>query len=234
MTDLTDVLRHATDELAPESPDLLLARAVRRGQGLRRRRRATTAVTAVGGIAAAVVVTALSLGRPGHATGAPPVTVRPTVTTTSPAPAPQLGVGRHQVGSTFARIVPGTITHEQDVPARRVHSPGAYESVFDWNGYQVSVMITPYSGDAAHVCGAGVGRGHGQSCVRVPGGLSVHDTSMDDQSYNRWASVYLDNGFRMWVLIYSSGSEKGSATSGPPPLDVPDLERVATSDLWFG
>jgi hypothetical protein len=36
------------------------------------------------------------------------------------------------------------------------------------------------------------------------------------------------------VLIYSSGSEKGSATSGPPPLDVPDLERVATSDLWFG
>jgi hypothetical protein len=234
MTDLTDVLRRATDDLAPESSDLLLVRAVRRGRDLRRRRRATTAVTAVGGIAAAVVVTALTLGRPGHATGTPPVTEQPTATTTSPAPPPQVSIGRHQVGPTFARIIPGTITHERDVPAGGVHSRGAYESTFDWNGYRVSVMITPYSGDADQVCGAAVGQGNGQSCVRITGGLSVHDTRMDDQSYNRWASVYLDNGFRMWVLIYNSGSEKGSATSGPPPLDVPALERVAISDLWFG
>jgi hypothetical protein len=56
---------------------------------------------------------------------------------------------------------------------------------------------------------------------------------MDDQNYNRWVSVYLDNGFRVWVLIYNSGEQKGSSSAGPPPLDVPDLEKVATSDLWF-
>jgi hypothetical protein len=56
---------------------------------------------------------------------------------------------------------------------------------------------------------------------------------MGDQSYNRWVSVYRDNGFQMWVLIYNSGSEKGSGSGGPPPIDVPDLERVATSPLWF-
>ena len=57
---------------------------------------------------------------------------------------------------------------------------------------------------------------------------------MDDQAHNRWVSVYLDNGFRMWVLIYNSGSEKGTSAGGLPPLGVPDLEKVATSPLWFG
>ena len=74
----------------------------------------------------------------------------------------------------------------------------------------------------------------GQSCVRVDGGWSKRDVMMDDQAYNRWVSVYLDNGFRMWVLIYNSGSEKGTSAGGPPPLGVPDLEKVATSPLWFG
>jgi hypothetical protein len=77
-------------------------------------------------------------------------------------------------------------------------------------------------------------RGNEQTCVRVHGGWSVHDPRMGAQGYNRWASVYLDDGFRMWVLINSSGQDKGSGTAGPPPLDVPVLERVATSDLWFG
>ncbi|HET9840683.1 MAG TPA: hypothetical protein VFQ01_01660 [Nocardioides sp.] len=232
MTDLTDVLHRATDDLTPEAPDLLLARAVRRGADLRSRRRATAALTAVVGIAAAVSVTALTLGRPGHATGTHPVTEQPTATATSAAPRPQISIGRHQVGRTFARIIPGEITHEQDSPARKLGMRG-YKSMFDWNGYEVGVMITPYSGDADQVCGAGVGQGNGQSCVRIPGGLSVHDVRMDDQNYNRWVSVYLDNGFRMWVLIYNSGEQKGSSSAGPPPLDVPDLEKVATSDLWF-
>jgi hypothetical protein len=56
---------------------------------------------------------------------------------------------------------------------------------------------------------------------------------MDEQSYNRWSVVLRDNGFRVWVMIYNSGGEKGSSSAGAPPLDVPDLESVATSPLWF-
>ena len=150
-------------------------------------------------------------------------------------PTPEVGVAREQVGATFARIIPGSITDEHDTPAGRVHSRGGYESTFDWNGYQVSLMITPFKGDAHRQCVLPTwSRGsHAQSCVRVSHGWSLHDVTMDDQAYNRWASVYLDNGFQMWVLIYNSGSEKGTSAGGPPPLDVPDLEKVATSPLWF-
>ena len=164
------------------------------------------------------------------------VTDQPTTQATVQAdpPKPAVSVSRDEVGATFARIIPGTISDEHDTPAGRVHSRGAYESTFDWNGYLVSLMITPFHGDAADKCRAGVGKRSGQSCVRVDGGWSKHDVMMDDQTFNRWASVYRDNGFQMWVLIYNSGSEKGSTTGGPPPLDVPDLEKVATSPLWFG
>jgi hypothetical protein len=60
----------------------------------------------------------------------------------------------------------------------------------------------------------------------------VHDPTMIDADYNRWVSVFRDNGFRVWVMI-SNGPAKGSASGGPPPLDVAALEQVATSDLWF-
>jgi hypothetical protein len=237
MTDLTDVLHRATDDLAPESPDLLLARAVRRGAGLRRRRRITTGAAAVGGVAAACTVAALALGRSTDAAAPPPITDQPTTQTTVQAdpPQPAVAVSRDQIGATFARIIPGSITDEHDVPAGRVHSRGGYESTFDWNGYLVSLMITPFDGSAHRHCVIPTWTtGSGQSCVRVPGGWSLHDVMMHRQGYNRSASVYLDNGFQMWVLIYNSGSEKGSTTGGPPPLDVPDLEKVATSPLWFG
>jgi hypothetical protein len=239
MTDLTDVLHRATDQLAPEAPDLLLARAVRQGSALRRRRRLTTA-SAFGGLAAAGIAVAVLAAGPFDGSGAPGV-VDPGPTaasdaTTSPSPPAaraRIAVERNDVGATFARIVPGVITDEHDVPAARVHGAGAFESEFDWNGYRVSLMISQYAGPARARCVEGAGTGNGQSCVRVRGGWSKHDATMGDQSYNRWVSVYRDNGFQMWVLIYSSGSEKGSGSGGPPPLDVPDLERVATSPLWF-
>ena len=236
MTDLTDVFHRATHDLAPGSPDLLLTRAVRRGADLRRRRRITNGAVALGGVAAACAVVVLTLGRSTDAAVPPPIAEQPTTQSTVQADPPKSAVvvSRHHVGATFARIIPGSITDEHDTPADRVHSRGGYESAFDWNGHLVSLMITPFHGDAAQKCWAGVGKGTGQSCVRVDGGWSKRDVMMDDQAYNRWVSVYLDNGFRMWVLIYNSGSEKGTSAGGPPPLGVPDLEKVATSPLWFG
>ena len=236
MTDLTDVLQRATRDLAPATPDALVAGALRRGRSLRRRRRAgaATAAAGVAGLAVAVAIGGSALRSGPGIAPAPLTTGDPTSAVPSPPPAPSIGVPRDQVGDTFARIVPGTITAEHDVAAGNVHSRGAYESTFDWNGYLVSVQISPYDGVARDRCRAVTGsRGSGQSCVRVDGGWSVHDDLMDAQALNRWASVFRDNGFRMWVLIYNSGSEKGSASVGPPPLDVPALEKVATSDLWF-
>ena len=231
MTDLTDVLKRATDGLSPESPDRLVTDAVRRGSGLRRRRHAVAAATAAAGIAIVCVTVVLAV-RPGHSVGA--ATSSSSSSTTAPAP-PTFAVARDQVGATFARIIPGRISEEHDTPAGRVHDEGAYESSFLWNGFRVAVAIWPAPGGDPHTGCRAMTRGSlgDQTCVRVHGGWAVHDRSMDDQSYNRWVSVFLDNGFRVWVLIYNSDAEKGSATAGPPPLDVPDLERVATSDLWL-
>jgi hypothetical protein len=233
MTDLTDVLHRATDGLAPEEPDRLLDRAVRRGAGLRRRRHAVAATSAVSGLLAAGVLAAVVLGRPA------PATDRPTVTETGPtassptATAPGMLVDRADFGATFAAVLPGRVTEEHDVTADHVHEKGGYESSFDWNGFPVSVAMWPYDGSARAGCLGAVGdRGSEQFCVRVRGGWAVHDRTMSDADFNRWVSVFRDNGFRVWVMI-ANGPGKGSATGGPPPLDVPDLEQVATSDRWF-
>jgi hypothetical protein len=235
MTDLTDVLHRATDDLAPEAPDLLLDRAVRRGGHLRRRRRVVTVSSAVAGVAAACVVSALTLARTDGAV-APQVTdPGPSLSTPDASREPRVTVDRHDFGATFSRIVPGAVTDEHDVPAGRVHEKGGYESTFLWNGYRVAVAVWPYRGGARAVCDQNVKGSLGtQTCVRVRGGWAVHDSTMGDQSLNRWSSVLRDNGFRMWVMIYNSADEKGSNSAGPPPLDVRDLERVATSPLWFG
>jgi hypothetical protein len=237
MTDLTDVLVRATDDLAPDSPDLLLAGAVRRGVALRRRRRLAMTGTTVAGLAAASVVAALTLGRAGHVSAVPTITEQPSSRATvevKPA-TPHIAIDRDQVGAVFAAILPGTITHEHDTPPAHVPYRGGYMSSFDWNGYRVAVQIVPVHQDAREACGRATGdRGNDQRCVRVSGGWSVHDPHMDETNTNRWVSVYRDNGFRMWVLIYNSGDEKGSSAGGAPPLDVSALERVATSDRWFG
>lgn len=235
MTDLADVLRRATDDLAPEAPDLLLVRAVRRGADLRRRRRVVAVTSIVAGVAAACVVGAVTLVGSDRA-AAPQVTdPGPSTATRTASPAPHVTVDRHDFGATFARIIPGSVTDEGDVPAGHVHEKGGYESTFRWNRYRVAVAMWPYSGDGRAVCRQDTRGSLGtQTCVRVRGGWAVRDSTMDDQSYNRWSVVLRDNGFRVWVMIYSSGDEKGSSSAGPPPLDVPDLERVATSPLWFG
>jgi hypothetical protein len=233
-TDLTDVLRRATDGLAAEAPDLLLARAARRGAELRRRRRVLRTAYTVTGLAAACVAVTVALGGSHRPAAGPVVTTPPTAgpTTGSPGDRAHLAVRRDEVGATFARIIPGTITHEHDAAA--APDPGGYASAFDWNGYRVSVQIAPITRPPRAECRwLTGGAGSGQTCVRVRGGWSVHDAQMDDQSYNRWVNVSLDRGFRMWVLVYNSGGEKGSAASGAPPLGVPELEKVATSDLWF-
>lgn len=236
MTDLTDVLQRATDDLAPEAPELLLAGAVRRGAGLRRRRR-TRHVIGGAALVGVVVGGVVALGSPSRG----PVREAPSsvVNTLSGSPsAPshsRLAVGRNEIGATFARVVPGTISHERDLPADRVHSRGAYESAFDWNGYRASVLLTPFDGDSRSACERTLDQTVSSiRCVRVPGGWAVRDAQMDAQDNNRWANVFRDNGWQMWVLIYNSGSEKGSPSGGPPPLDVPDLEKVAISSLWFG
>jgi len=235
MTDLAHVLHRATDDLAPEAPDLLLARAVRRGARLRRRRRVVTVSSAVAGIAAACVVSVLTLARTDGA-AAPSVTdPGPVVPTHTMSREPHVTVDRHDVGTTFSQILPGTVTEEHDVPAWRVHAKGGYESTFLWNGSRVALALWPFHGDARAVCARSTKGSLGtQTCVRVRDGWAVHDSTMDDQSYNRWSSVLLDNGFRMWVMISNSADEKGSRTAGPPPLGVHDLEKVATSPLWFG
>jgi hypothetical protein len=234
MTDLTDVLHRATDGLSPEAPDLLLERAVRRGAGLRRRRHARVATTAVCGLAAVGVLAVALLGRPAPDSQSTPVGPGPTASSSATtAPDPQVTVDRGDVGATFAAVLPGAITREHDVPADRVHEKGGYESSFEWDGFPVSVAMWPYPGSARAGCADAVGDpGSEQLCVRVRGGWAVHDRTMGDTDYNRWVSVFLDNGFRVWVMI-TNGPGKGSATGGPPPLGVPDLERVATSDLWF-
>jgi hypothetical protein len=236
MNDLADVLGRATEGLVPDSPDLLLAGAVRRGAALRRRRRLARTGATVVGVAATGVVAALTLGRSGHVADPPAITEQPHSPTTVrvQATSPRIAIGRDQVGAVFAAILPGTITREHDTSPAHVPYPGGYMSSFDWNGYRVALQIVPLHRDAREACGRAIGdRGNEQSCVRVRGGWSVRDPHMDEANTNRWVSVYLDNGFRMWMLIYNSGDEKGSSAGGTPPLDVPALERVATSDRWF-
>jgi hypothetical protein len=236
MPDLTDVLHRATDDLAPDAPDLLLAGAVRRGAGLRRRRQA---VRAAGGSAlvAAVVCGVVAIGAQSGGPAREALTDPVSTLSDSPSVTPhtQLAVDRSQIGATFAQVVPGTISDEHDVPAGRVHSRGAYESEFDWNGFRVSVILTPFDGDARHACERTLDRQVTSiRCVRVPGAWVVRDDTMGEQSSNRSANVFRDDGWQAWVLIYNSGDEKGSSSAGAPPLDVADLEKVGTSDLWVG
>lgn len=236
MTDLTDVLHLATDDLAPRSPDDLLERAVRRGERLRRRRQALGATTTVAGVAAAGVAAVLLLGGPGdHAAPPQPLRSGPASAPAAPSPGPvRVAVDRDAVGATFARIVPGRITEEHDTPAGRVYEKDGYASDFLWNGSYVSVRLAPGGHDSRAACRALTRGSLGtQTCVRVRGGWSLHDSTMGDQDYSRWVVVELDNGFHVWVMINNSSGDKGSSDGGPPPLDVPDLERVATSRLWF-
>ena len=237
MTELTTLLRRVTDELAPEDPDRLLTAAVWQGTGLRRRRRAATTASLTGALATAAVVVSVTLAGSGHPTTTEPltdVTVTPSHTAGDVRTAPSVTVGRADFGTTFARVVPGAITREHDVSADHVHEKGGYESTFLWNGYRVSLAMWPYRGPSHAACrDATKGSLGTQTCVRLDGGWGVRDSMMDDQDYGRWASVLRDNGFRVWVMISNSGADKGTATGGPPPLDVSDLEQVATSDLWF-
>jgi hypothetical protein len=237
MPDLTDVLHRATDDLSPTAPDDLLSGALSRGGRLRRRRQAVRAAGGGSALVAAVVCGVVAIGAQsgGPVREAPADPVSTLSDSPSVTPHTQLAVDRSQIGATFAQVVPGTISDEHDVPAGRVHSRGAYESEFDWNGFRVSVMLTPFDGDARHACERTLDRQVASTrCVRMPGAWVVRDDTMGEQSYHRSANVFRDDGWQAWVLIYNSGDEKGSSSAGAPPLDVADLERVATSDLWVG
>ena len=236
MTDLTDVLHRATDDLAPDSAHDLVSGAVRRGARLRRRRRATTVAAYAAGLAVVATAGVAALQRQDAGTATDPGFAAPThVPALSPpkqsAARPGLAIDRDQVGATFASILPGTVTGEVDDPASEVPPPGGYSSEFQWEGVLVSVKLTPFRGDAHAKC-LSVVEGD-VTCVRVDGGWAVHDPHVAETDLNRWASVYRDNGWQLWVLDYNSSGEKGAVGAGTPPLGVPELTKVATSDLWF-
>lgn len=138
--------------------------------------------------------------------------------------------------ATFAVLLLGSRGPAVEQPTFTHSGPtsSTYESSFLWNGYRVALTMWPDPRNPHGRClAATLGSLGDQTCVRVSGGWAVHDRTMTDTDLNRWVSVFRDNGWRVWVLIYNSDAEKGSTSAGPPPLDVADLERVATSDLWF-
>ncbi|QNN53657.1 hypothetical protein [Nocardioides mesophilus] len=239
--DVTDLLQRATRELSPDV-HTMVAYGLRRGRVRQRRRRAVAAGAAS---AAAVLVTVGGVQLLGSAGPAPrPIAPADSATPSVPSPAPsraakaRLAVATEQVPTTFASIAPGEVSP----PSAKSGPDSAPVVDFTWRGFGIRVGLTPddyVTGrsipDPARRCAE---QGDGSVCRPGPDGTVVSTSSftnpaVDGGTQVRSVTVFRPDGWDVLVMAYNGPGKEGPVTADAPPLGLPQLQRIASSDVWF-
>lgn len=243
--DLTDLLQRATRDLAPDV-GALVAGGRRRGQ-VRQRRRRTAAAVATG--AAAVLVAAAGLqmltADDTASRGISPADPAPPSAPASSEPArpapvarAELAVTTDQVPTTFASLEPGQVSK----PSSQSGPDTAPVVDFTWKGFGIRVGLTPddyVSGrsvpDPARRCAEQAGA---DQCRPGPGGVVISSSSFtnpvaDGGTRVRSVNVFRPDGWDVLVMAYNGPGKEGPVIASEPPFDLRQLQRIASSDVWF-
>ncbi|WP_328996439.1 hypothetical protein OG394_17485 [Kribbella sp. NBC_01245] len=243
MTDISDLMRRATDGLAPESPDL-----VQRGmaQGLRMRRRRTVLVSAAA--AGAVIATAgfavavQSIGpgntAPGGVQVAGQTTAKPTPRPTATKPTTKPWQPRFAL-NTLRKVLPAEVkTSDPHVWGEKGDFNGGSWTIDDGGGLaEVNAMI------ARHSLKNCTDDDLPASCRKLADGTLVVSRKLEP-SYGpgdprdvgvvaNSVEVYRPDGLRVNIMAFNSVDEKDSPkTRALPPYTVEQLTTMARKPAW--
>lgn len=249
--EMANLLDRATRDLAPDI-EALVAGGLRRGQARRHRRQmVTTVATTVAAVLVIVVAGSQLLGPGGAADRAidpadsvPSTLASPSPTASAPPTGPtsptraRLAVTTEQIPKTFASLEPGLVS----APSAESGPDTAPVVDFTWNGFGIRVGLTPddyVTGrrvpDPARRCAEQAG---GDPCRPGPDGTVISTTSstnpkVDGGTEVGSARVFRPDGWDVLVMAYNGPAKQGPATAVKPPFTLPELQRIATSNIWF-
>ncbi|WP_380050404.1 hypothetical protein [Kribbella deserti] len=240
MTDISDLMRRATDGLSPESPDL-----VQRGmaQGLRMRRRRTALVSAAA--AGAVVLTAgfavavQSLG-PADGQGVQVAVQTPTAKPTAPAPTKTTSATPKPPSrfalNTLRKLLPsGMKASDPNVWGEPGQFSGGSWTVDDGKGLaEVNAMVERHNVRkcSSEFPGACKRLADGTLVVSRPLEL-VYTDERNEGVLSNSVEVYRRDGVKVNMIAFNSEDEKGSPkTRAYPPFTVEQLTTMARNPAW--
>lgn len=245
--EMVDLLRRATEDLAPDT-EALVAGGLQRGRRRQRRRRTATALCA-SAAAAAIGIGAWQLAVSDHVStrgvdpaGTTPTSAPASVATSDPEPRRvarvDLAVTTADVPGVFASLAPGEVSP----PGPKSGPDSAPVVDFTWNGFGVRVGLTPDD----YVTGHRV-RDPGRRCAEQEGAArcrpgpegtvlarsSATNPAVDGGTRFRAVTVFRPDGWDVLVMAYNGPGKDGPATAAEPPFDLSQLQRIASSDTWF-
>ncbi|MBZ5738772.1 hypothetical protein [Nocardioides mangrovi] len=246
-TEMAELLRRSTGDLAPDLPGLV-AGGLRRGRVRQRRQRvgavlAASAVVALVGFGSAHLLgdgggTSRGVSPAGDPSTTVP-TVSPSATTSDePLERAELAVTTEQVPTTFAGLEPGRVSG----PSPKSGPDAAPVVDFTWRGFGIRVGLTPddYVDDHAVVdparrCAeqAGPAQCRPGADATVVTTSSFVNPAADGGTSVRSVTVFRPDGWDVLVMVYNGPGKDGPVTAAEPPFDLEELERIASSDVWF-
>jgi hypothetical protein len=165
-------------------------------------------------------------------------TLSPIAGTTAPAPPGALALRAQQIPGLVTDLFPGVIGA---APERTggVIDGGADTQVthFLWNGTMMSVGALRGQMSAEDLCAAAT---PGTVCTDRPDGTTLltwaeTGPAADGGVTARGVSLFVGGGWEVFAISYNAADGKDAAVLAPePPLTQADLERVVSSERWFG
>lgn len=244
--EMVDLLRRATEDLAPDT-EALVAGGLQRGRRRQRRRRAATALCA-SAAAAVIGIGAWQLAVSDHVStrgvdpaGTTPTSAPASVATSDPEPRRvarvDLAVTTADVPGVFASLAPGEVSP----PGPKSGPDSAPVVDFTWNGFGVRVGITPddyVSGRRVRDPAARCAEQSQDRCRPGPDGTVISASqgtspAVDGGTTERSATVFRPDGWDVLVVAYNGPAKEGPVLADQPPFDLTELTRIASSDVWF-
>ncbi|KQV77492.1 hypothetical protein ASC64_01185 [Nocardioides sp. Root122] len=244
-TGVTELLRRASDGLTPDV-DRLVVGGITRGRSRQRRARIGTTVASlavigvVGGLAAVVprLGAADSAPDPGFATdGSATATQAPTVSPTAPAEPADVelaGFGADEMPAMVVDLI-GTKWGERPEPTVSVvDQPDLKRVEFTYDGMLTTLGLERAEPLDERTCAQQAGQ-IGGVCVLAP----------PSEPMIRWGPTLADGvtcqganqfrgGWEIYVTSCNAAVAKDSTTlADAPPITIPELVDIATSDVWF-
>ena len=165
-------------------------------------------------------------------------TPSPTAGATASAPAGPLALRAPQIPGLVTDLFPGTVGA---APERTggVIDGGADTQVahFLWNGTMMSVGALHGQVSADDMCASAT---PGTVCTDRPDGTTLltwaeTGPAADGGVTARGVSRFVGGGWEVFAISYNAADGKDAPVLAPePPLTHADLERVVSSERWFG
>lgn len=240
MTDISDLMRRATDGLAPESPDLV-QRGMAQGLRMRRRRTVLVSVAAAGAVFAtggfAVAVQSIGPGNtvPGVQVAGP--TTKPTPQPTATKPTAKPWQPRFAL-NTLRKVLPAQVkTSDPVVWGEPGDFSGGSWTIDDGGGLaEVNAMLERHN---TTTCTDELPA----SCRKLADGTLVVSRKLEpsyapgdprDQGVvANSVEVYRPDGLKVNMMAFNSTDEKDSPkTRALPPYTVEQLTTMARKPAW--